>query len=190
MRVAIYVRESHLLSSTDQLSVLRQVADQTACTVVATFSDKGDQCLNPKEPMPALDALMKAAEQRVFAKVLVWDISTFGNSMEELVALVQRLRSCKVDVLFHKQGMDTGSTQGYHMTNFFDSLVHYQNTLTASKIRAGQRRAVGHGAKLGRPTNMTESVRVAIRLLHHKGLGKKKIAKELRVGVGSVIAAL
>jgi DNA invertase Pin-like site-specific DNA recombinase len=190
MRVAIYTRESHLKASNEQLIALRQFAVQSGDSVVATFSDTGDQCLNPREPMTGLESLMKMAEQKVFSKVMVWDIAIFGNSLEDLVHLSYRLHRCKVDVLFQNQGVDTSSPEEVCILKFVESMVHYQKTLIAAKIRAGQRRALERGVKLGRPTNMNASVRIAIRMLHAKGLGKKKIAKELRVGVGTVTASL
>ncbi|PQA82777.1 hypothetical protein C5F52_14500 [Limnohabitans sp. TS-CS-82] len=190
MRVAIYTRESHLKPSNDQLIAMRQFALQSGDSVVAIFSDKGDQCLNPREPMTGLESLMKMAEKRVFSKVMVWDISIFGNSLEDLVRLIQRLQSCKVEVLFQNQGIDTSNPEGPTVLKFVDAMTHYQKTLIAAKIRAGQQRALERGVKLGRPTNMNESVRIAIRLLHENGLGKKQIAKQLRVGVCTVIASL
>lgn len=191
MRVAIYTRESHLKPSNDQLIAMRQLAVQSGDSVVATFSDTGDQCLNPREPTTGLDSMMKLAEQRVFVKVLVWDIAIFGNSLDDWVRLMHTLHSYKVDVLFQNQGIDTSSPEeGGCILKFVESMVHYQKTLIAAKIRAGQQRALERGVKLGRPTNMNESVRVAIRLLHANGLGKKKIAQQLRVGVGTVTASL
>ena len=191
MRVAIYTRETHLKSSNDQLLALRQFAVQSGDSVVASFSDSGDQCLNPREPMTGLESMMKLAEQRVFAKVLVWDIAMFGNSLEDLVRLMHSLHSFKVEVLFQIQDIDTSSPEeGGCLLNFVESMVHYQKTQVAAKIRAGQQRALERGVKLGRPTNMNESVRIAIRLLHENGLGKKQIARQLRVGVCTVIASL
>jgi hypothetical protein len=179
------------MSSNDQLIVLRHIAVQSGDSVVATFSDTGDQCLNPREPMSGLDSMIKMAEKRVFSKLMVWDIAIFGNSLDDLVRLMQSLRSYKVDVLFQNQGFDTSSPEeGGCILKFVESMVHYQKTLVAAKIRAGQQRALERGVKLGRPTNMNESVRIAIRLLHENGLGKKKIAKQLRIGVCTVIASL
>ncbi|PIT71235.1 recombinase family protein [Limnohabitans sp. B9-3] len=190
MRVAIYTRESHLKPSNDQLIAMRQVALQSGDSVVATFSDTGDQCLNPRESMTGLESLMKMSEKRTFVKVMVWDISIFGNSLDDLVRLMHSLHSYGVDVLFQNQGMDTSNPEGPTVLKFVDAMTHYQKTLIAAKIRAGQQRALERGVKLGRPTNMNASVRIAIRMLHAKGLGKKKIAKELRVGVGTVTASL
>ncbi len=44
--------------------------------------------------------------------------------------------------------------------------------------------------KVGRPSNMNSSVAAAVRLLHASGLGKRKIAKHLRIGVGTVLSVL
>ena len=46
------------------------------------------------------------------------------------------------------------------------------------------------GIKLGRPSNMNSSLANAIRLLHASGMGKRKIATNLNIGVQSVYDSL
>jgi hypothetical protein len=44
--------------------------------------------------------------------------------------------------------------------------------------------------KVGRPSNMNASVAAAVRLLYENGMGKRKIAQKLSIGVGTVMSIL
>ena len=55
---------------------------------------------------------------------------------------------------------------------------------------AGQRRAVANGVKMGRPSKMNDGMRSAIQLLREKGMGIKQIARELKVGIGTVYSVI
>jgi DNA invertase Pin-like site-specific DNA recombinase len=189
-RIALYARDSHLKSAQEQLSELRMLAEGRSLKVVSQFVDTGNQCLIATSKLSGLTALMKSAREGTFTGLLVWDISVLGNSMPDLIKTLQELQSLKVSVEFVQQGISTSNCDGAVISNFVVALAHFEKTQMSEKIRVGQRRAAAAGRATGRPTNMTDSVRVAVRLLHGQGLGKKKIAKELRVGVGSVIAAL
>ncbi len=174
----------------EQLCELRISAERQGLKVVSQFVDTGDQCLIATSKLSGLTALMKSAREGTFTGLLVWDISVLGNSMPDLIKTLQELQSLKVSVEFVQQGISTSNCDGAVISNFVVALAHFEKTQMSEKIRVGQRRAAAAGRATGRPTRMTDSVRVAVRLLHGQGLGKKKIAKELRVGVGSVIAAL
>ena len=189
-RIAIYARESHIKSLEEQLTELRILAERRGMKVISQFVDTGEQCLIATSKLSGLTAMLKSASEGTFTGLLVWDISVLGNSMPELIKTLQELESKKVGVEFVQQGINTSNLDGAVISNFVLALAHFEKTLKSEKIRVGQRRAAASGRTTGRPTNMTDSVRVAVRLLHGQGLGKKKIAKELRVGVGSVIAAL
>ena len=189
-RIAIYGRESHICPVEKQLDELCKLAEQRGLKVVSQFVDDGDQCLVAKAHLTGLTAMLKAAGERSFKLLLVWDISMLGNSVPSLVETMRELASWDVSIEFVKQNINTGKTDCQNLNEFLTALVHFEKTLASEKIRKGQRRAANSGRRTGRPTNMTDSVRTAVRLLHRHGLGKKRIAKELRVGVGSIIAAL
>lgn len=189
-RIAIYGRESHLYPVENQLDELCKLAEQRGLKVVSQFVDVGDQCLVAKAHLTGLTAMLKAAGERSFKLLLVWDISVLGNSMASLVETMRELNSLGVFIEFLQQNINTAKPECQNLNEFLGALLHFEKTLASEKIRAGQRRAANSGRRTGRPTNMTDSVRTAVRLLHRQGLGKKKIASSLRIGVGSVIAAL
>ena len=191
-RVAIYGRESHLYPVENQLDELCKLAEQRGLKVVSQFVDHGDQCLvaKDKEKLTGLTGMLKAARERRFSSLLVWDISMLGNYMPSLVQTMSELSKLGVSIEFVKQNINTCKSDSQNLPHFLGALLHFEKTLASEKIRTGQRRAANLGRPTGRPTNMTDSVRTAVRLLHGQGLGKKKIASSLRIGVGSVIAAL
>ncbi len=189
-RIALYARDSHLKSAQEQLSELCILAEHRGLKVVSKFVDTGEQCLISNAKLSGLTALLKSAREGIFTGLLVWDISVLGNSMPDLIKTLHELQSFKVGVEFIQQGISTSNLDGAVISNFVVALAHFEKTQMSEKIRVGQRRAAAAGRTTGRPSRMTDSVRTAVQLLHGQGMGKRRIAKKLRVGVGSVIAAL
>ena len=190
-RIALYARDSHLKSAQEQLSELRMLVEGRGLKVVSKFVDSGDQCLlSGMSKLSGLTAMLKSARESTFTGLLVWDISVLGNSMPDLIKTLHELQSLKVGVEFIQQGISTSNLDGAVISNFVVALAHFEKTQMSEKIRVGQRRAAAAGRTTGRPSRMTDSVRTAVQLLHGQGMGKRRIAKKLRVGVGSVIAAL
>ena len=72
----------------------------------------------------------------------------------------------------------------------FGAIGEFERNLIRERVIAGQKRAVANGVKIGRPSKMNEGLRSAIQLLREKGMGIKQIAKELRVGVGTVYTVI
>ena len=65
------------------------------------------------------------------------------------------------------------------------------NVEKAQSVSRSKQAASTEKPKVGRPTNMNDSLATAIRLLHKDaGLGKRKISKLLRVGVGTILSVL
>ena len=55
------------------------------------------------------------------------------------------------------------------------------------RTQAGMERARKQGKQIGRPSNINEGLIQSIKYMRDKGLGIRKIASELSVGVGTVI---
>ena len=63
--------------------------------------------------------------------------------------------------------------------------------LKTQVIRRSKQAASADKPKVGRPTNMNDSLATAIRLLHKDAkIGKRKLSKLLHVGVGTIISVL
>ena len=190
-KVAIYARVStDKQTCENQLIELRAVAERCGYTVVTEFVDSGISGAKGRADRPALDAMMKAASQRKFDLILVWSIDRLGRSLQNLVEILNDLQSMRVDLMFLQQGMDTSTSSGRMMFSIFGALAEFERNLIRERVIAGQNRAKARGVKMGRPSKMNDGLRSAIQLLRQNGMGIKQIAKEVRVGVGTVYSVI
>ena len=190
-KVAIYARVSTDKQTCDnQLIELRAVAERCGYTIVQEFVDSGISGAKGRANRPALDAMMKAANQRKFDMILVWSIDRLGRSLQNLIELLNDLQSMRVDLMFLQQGMDTSTSSGRMMFGIFSALAEFERNLIRERVAAGIFRAKARGVKMGRPSKMNDGLRSAIQLLRENGMGIKQIAKEVGVGVGTVYASL
>jgi len=188
-KVAIYARVStDKQTCENQLKELRSIAERMQYIVVDEFIDEGIS--GAKSSRPALDALMKSATQRRFDMVMCWSIDRLGRSLQNLIEILNELQSLKVDLFFMQQGLDTSTSAGRMMFSIFGALAEFERNLIRERIIAGQQRAISQGVKMGRPTKMNDGMKNAIKLLRERGIGIKQIARELKIGIGTVYSAI
>jgi DNA invertase Pin-like site-specific DNA recombinase len=189
-RIAIYARVSTSQQTCEnQLNELRVVADRAGYQIVAEFVDEGISGSKGRQNRPALDQMLKECTRRRFDLVMCWDISRLGRSVQNLIEIMNELQSLKVDLFFLQQGMDTSTASGRMMFSVFGALAEYERELIRERVLAGQARAKAAGVKFGRPKTITENTRETVRLLRDQGIGIRKIARTLGIGVSSCYAA-
>jgi DNA invertase Pin-like site-specific DNA recombinase len=190
-KVAIYARVStDKQTCENQLQELRATAERMGYTVVAEFVDSGISGMKTRQDRPALDSLMKSATQRKFDMVMCWSIDRLGRSLQNLVEILNELQAMKIDLFFLQQGMDTTTPSGRMIFSVFGAIGEFERNLIRERVIAGQKRAVANGVKMGRPSKMNDGMRSAIKLLREKGMGIKQIARELKVGIGTVYSVM
>ena len=188
-RVAIYARVStDKQTCENQLKELRSIAERMQYIIVDEFIDEGIS--GATSSRPSLDALMKSATQRRFDMVMCWSIDRLGRSLQNLIEILNELQSIKVDLFFMQQGMDTSTSAGRMMFSIFGALAEFERNLIRERVIAGQQRAISQGVKMGRPTKMNDGMKNAIKLLRERGIGIKQIARELKIGIGTVYSAI
>ena len=190
-RIALYARVStDKQTCENQLQELRAIAERMNYTIVAEFIDNGISGMKTRQDRPALDQLMKSATQRKFDMVMCWSIDRLGRSLQNLVEILNELQAMRIDLFFLQQGMDTSTPSGRMIFSVFGAIGEFERNLIRERVIAGQKRAVANGVKIGRPSKMNEGLRSAIQLLREKGMGIKQIARELKVGIGTVYSVL
>ena len=188
-RVAIYARVStDKQTCENQLNELRSIAERMQYIIVDEFIDEGIS--GATSSRPSLDALMKSATQRRFDMVMCWSIDRLGRSLQNLIEILNELQSLKVDLFFMQQGMDTSTSAGRMMFSIFGALAEFERNLIRERVIAGQQRAISQGVKMGRPSKMNDGMKNAIKLLRERGIGIKQIARELKIGIGTVYSAI
>ncbi len=190
-RIALYARVStDKQTCENQLQELRTIAERMNYTIVAEFVDNGISGMKTRQNRPALDQLMKSSTQRKFDMVMCWSIDRLGRSLQNLVEILNELQALKIDLFFLQQGMDTSTPSGRMIFSIFGAIGEFERNLIRERVIAGQKRAVANGVKIGRPSKMNDGLRSAIQLLREKGMGIKQIARELKVGIGTVYSVI
>ena len=188
-RVALYARVStDKQTCENQLNELRSIAERMQYIIVDEFIDEGIS--GATSSRPSLDALMKSATQRRFDMVICWSIDRLGRSLQNLIEILNELQSLKVDLFFMQQGMDTSTSAGRMMFSIFGALAEFERNLIRERVIAGQQRAISQGVKMGRPSKMNDGMKNAIKLLRERGIGIKQIARELKIGIGTVYSVI
>lgn len=190
-RVAIYSRVSTTAQTTEnQQFDIERVATARQWSIVKHYSDDGISGSKGRSERPALDNMLKAATRREFDLLAVWSIDRLGRSLQSLVETVNELHAVGVDLYIHQQSIDTSTPAGKLMFSVFGSLAEYERSLIRERVKIGIERAKRNGVKLGRPTNMNDTVRAAIIALRAKDVPIRKIAAQLKVGTGTVYKTL
>lgn len=128
--------------------------------------------------------------KKEFDLIVVWSIDRLGRSLQHLVETVNELHSVGCDLYIHQQNLDTSTPSGKLSFSVFGALAEYERSLIKERVKLGLERAVRNGVKLGRPTNLNEGVKLAIRALRSKDHSIRHIATELKIGVATVYKVL
>ena len=189
--VAIYCRVSTNLQTVEnQLLDLQKVATRNNWEVVGVYKDEGVSGKHGRDKRPQFDELMKDATRRKFDLIMSWDVSRLGRSLKHLVEFMEDIQSKNIDLYLHANGLDSSTSSGRAMFGMLSVFSSFERELISERVKSGLERAKANGKKLGRPSNMNDGLRSSIRLLRERGLGIKKIARELGVGVCTVYKAL
>jgi DNA invertase Pin-like site-specific DNA recombinase len=185
-RAALYVRVSTDAQTVEnQTRELRQVAKRRGWDVVEVYNDAGISGAKGRNGRRGLDTLLKDASRRKFDIVMAWAIDRLGRSLSDLLDTIQHLEACGVDLYLDQQAIDTTTPMGKLVFQLTGAFAEFERTMIRQRIKAGLKRAVAQGVKLGRPKIDGATERKVRRLLA-KGIGIVKVARSLGIGTGTV----
>ena len=185
-RAALYLRVSTNEQTTEnQERELRAAAGRMGCDIVNIYRDEGISGAKGRDQRPAFDSLCRDAARREFDLVMAWSVDRLGRSLQDLVAFLSELHSLRIDLFLHQQGLDTTTPSGRAMFQMLGVFAEFERAMIAERVRAGLARAKAQGAKLGRP-RIDMAKETAIRDALANGQGIRKVARALRVGIGTV----
>jgi DNA invertase Pin-like site-specific DNA recombinase len=116
-------------------------------------------------------------------------VDRLGRSLQDLVAFLGDLHAQGVDLYLHVQGIDTTTPGGKALFQMMGVFAEFERAIIQERVCAGFAKARAQGKQLGRP-KVPASVKRAIQEARASGKGQLSIARELRVGVGTVRRAL
>jgi len=188
MRVAIYARVSTANSGQDpsmQTRELREYADRRGWKLAGEYVDIGIS--GSKEKRPELDRLMADAHKRRFDAVCVWRFDRFARSVSHLLRALETFRSLGLEFVSYSEQMDTSTPAGKMVFTVLGAVAELERSLIVERVKAGLRNAKAKGKVLGRPRKVLDLKKIAA--LRAQGVGLRKIAAEMGVGVGTIYEA-
>ena len=185
-RAALYVRVSTDAQTVEnQIRELQQVADRRGWDVVDVYRDAGISGAKGRNRRPGLDSMLKDASRRKFDIVMTWSIDRLGRSLIDLLDTIQHLEVCGVDLYLDQQAIDTTTPMGKLVFQVTGAFAEFERTMIRQRVKAGLKRAVAQGVKLGRP-KIDSATERKIRKQLAKGVGILKVAKSLGIGTGTM----
>jgi len=182
-RVAIYARVSTTDQSTEsQLLDLRRYVRERGWELFNEFCDNGVS--GTTDSRPALNELMDAAKKRKFDAVLVWRFDRFARSTRHLINALEEFRNLGIDFVSYQENIDTSSPLGSAIFTIISAVAQLERDIIAERVKAGLRRAVENGKKLGRPMASIDSEKLY--RLRSEGLSHRAIATRLGISHSTV----
>jgi DNA invertase Pin-like site-specific DNA recombinase len=182
------------VSSIDQTTAnpereLRQIAARMGCEITKVYKDHGISGAKGKDKRPAFDALHKAAARRELDVVMAWSVDRLGRSLQDLVGFLSEIHAAGVDLFLHQQGIDTTTPGGKAMFQMLGVFAEFERSIIQERVRAGLRRAVSEGKKLGRPriaADMEARILAALTARKDTGDSVRKIAARFGIDPSTV----
>jgi DNA invertase Pin-like site-specific DNA recombinase len=157
--------------------------------VVEFFEDAGISGAKGRDKRPGLDRLLKAVARRDVDMVAAWSVDRLGRSLIDLLDFLRELHAKGVDLFLHQQGLDTSTPSGRAMFQMLGVFAEFERSMIRERVMAGLSRAKADGIQLGRRRlEDSDADKVAaIMAARAKGTGIRRIARDLGVGVGTVL---
>ena len=185
-RAALYLRVSTDGQTVDnQRLELEQAAKMAGWQVAGIYMDEGVSGAKSRKDRDGFDRLCKDATRRQFDVVMSWSVDRLGRSLQDLIGFLSELHAVGVDLYLHQQGIDTTTPAGKAMFQMMGVFAEFERSMIQERVRAGLSRARAQGKTLGRP-KVAGKVEQAVLAARADGTGKRKIAKQLGIGVSTV----
>lgn len=189
-RAALYIRVStSTQTSENQRLQLVAAAKVRGWQVVSVFEDAGFSGSKGREKRPGLDAMMNAVSRGEIDVVAAWSVDRLGRSLRDLLNVLSELQEKSIDLFLHQQALDTTTPTGRAMFGMLSVFAEFEREVIRERVFAGLARARAEGKRLGRRRlEEADSAKAsAIATMLGNGSGIRRIAGDLRVGVGTVI---
>jgi DNA invertase Pin-like site-specific DNA recombinase len=165
------------------------MAEQRGWSVTKVYSDRlSGSC----DSRPGLTALMQDARRGAFDVVVVWRFDRFARSIEQLVLALAEFRTLGIDFVSSQEALDTSTPMGKAMFTIIGDMAELERNVIRERVVAGMEHSRHHGTKtgnaIGRPKRVFDRSEVV--RLRDSGLSIEKIARQLRLGVGTVVRVI
>ncbi len=149
MKISIYIR----VSTEDQVregyslevqrEYLTNFAKQQGYEVFEVYADEGISAGTTNRP--ALQKLLKDAQQKKFDLVLVYKIDRFSRRLKDLLVLVDKLEACGVGFKSATEPFDTTTSAGKLMFQQLGSFAEFERNRHSERVTPGMLKSVQNG---------------------------------------------
>jgi DNA invertase Pin-like site-specific DNA recombinase len=137
---------------------------------------------------------MADARRRKFDIVVVWKLDRFGRSLIQCVSGIQELASLGIRFIASSQGLDTDESNPASklLMHILAAVAQFERELIRERVSVGMKAARKHGTKTGNPIGRPRRIfnRHEVARLRGTGLSIEKIAREMNIGVGTVVRVI
>jgi DNA invertase Pin-like site-specific DNA recombinase len=137
-----------------------------------------------------VDVISDVMTKKEWDSILVWSVDRLGRSLKDLVSFLDEINSVGCDLYIHQSGLDTSTPSGKMMFQMIGVFSEFERTMISERVKLGQQRVKSEGKHIGRPTNMNEGMVQSIKFMREKGLGIRRISRDLQIGTGTVYKVL
>ena len=190
-RVCVYARVSKTSQSVErQISELEIVAARNEWEIVDRYIDHGISGAKGRNARPELDRMMKDSTKRKFDVVMVWSIDRLGRSLQNLMEILNDLKSKNIDLYMDQQAIDTTTPTGSLMFSLLGAFSEFEREMIRERVVSGLDNARKKGRIGGRPTSLTDEIPSKIVELKGAGVSIRKIKDECSVGTATIYKVL
>jgi DNA invertase Pin-like site-specific DNA recombinase len=137
---------------------------------------------------PELNRLVADAHKRRFDVVCVWRFDRFARSVSHLLRALETFKALGIEFVSYCEQVDTTTPAGKMIFTVLGAVAELERSLIVERVKAGLRNARAKGKRLGRPPVFVPTAEVV--RLRQQGWGWKRIARQLGLGVSTVIRAM
>ena len=170
----------------NQIQLLKESAERKGDQLVDVMSDVMSGTKG-RADRKGFDKLIKGSIKKEWDSIIVWSVDRLGRSLKDLVSFLDEINSVNCDLYIHQSGIDTSTPSGKMMFQMIGVFAEFERSMISERVKLGLART---DKKLGRPTNMNQGMIESVKFMRGKGVGIKKIASDLSIGVGTVYKVL
>jgi len=179
-KVAIYGRVSTSDQTTDnQIYKLKEIIEINGWDQVDVYVDEGISGTKGRDKRPEFDRMCKDMVRRKFNRILVWDVSRLGRSLQHLVEFLNDVNSLGINLYIHQSGLDTSTPSGRMMFQMVGVFSEFERSMISERVKLGLQRVQKQGRRLGRPKTVTGELRDKVCHLLDQGRSYNFINREL-----------
>lgn len=141
-KAAIYARVSteeqakQGFSLAAQEDALKNYAQALGYEIFKIYKDEGKSAKDIKH-RPALQELLKAAQEKKFDAIFVYKLDRFSRSLKDLILTIEKLKNLGIDFISLQDKIETASASGKLMFHIISAFAEFERDIISERTRFG-----------------------------------------------------